>query len=151
MGCSAMETMRRSWIHRRPMNRAATVRPTGKEVTLARRRRPRPAARRVRPPVIIDARTLGEADLVTLDLLARLTLELQRRGAPAVVVRGASGSLQGFIGLCGLDALLLGEGRQPSRRGGRPNIGKKRCVSRKNVIPAIRPSRRSSTWSDHGA
>jgi hypothetical protein len=42
-------------------------------------------------------------------------------------------------------------GSQASRRGGRPKSGNSLAVSRKNVMPPIRPPAISTTWSDQGS
>lgn len=140
------------------MNPGPVGRLTGKEATLVRRRRVRSRSGAPRP-VLVDCTRLAPADLVAIDLLARIALGLRRQDR-RVVLAATSPELAGLIAACGLAAVLpcLDEAThpgeradQPGRRSGRPNIGKKRAVSRKKVIPAIRPSRSSRTWSDHGA
>lgn len=110
--------------------------------------------------MLVDCARLEPADLVTIDLLARIALGFRRQARP-VALAAVSPELVGLIEACGLAEVLpcveLRRGDdpraagQPGRRSGSPNIGKKRAVSRKNVIPAIRPSRTSRTCSDHGS
>ena len=89
-------------------------------------------------------------DLGTVDAIARIALAARRRGRRVVVV-GASVHLRELLALAGLARIVDRAGDQSSSRGGRPNRGKKRAVSRKNVIPARRSPSISSTWSDHGS
>jgi hypothetical protein len=97
------------------------------------------------------------ADRVTLDALARIALTCRRLGR-RLELRGASARLEELVIFAGLIEVLpcLPEGlegprAQASSRGGNPNIGKNRAVSRKNVIPAIRSPDSSRTWSDQGS
>jgi hypothetical protein len=98
--------------------------------------------------VLVEADGVHPIDLFAVDLLARMALELGRR-EQRLVLREAPPALVALIAGCGLAGVLpcrpAPPGRQAGRRSGSPNIGKKRSVSRKNVMPAIRPSRSSST------
>ncbi len=100
--------------------------------------------------IVCDVAALTHVDLATVDALARLRLAARRRGG-RVWLHHASPELQELLALVGLRNVVPCWPRYASRRGGRPKIGKSRAVSRKKVIPLIRPPEISSTWSDHGS
>ena len=94
--------------------------------------------------LICDVASIRRPDAATVDLLARLVLATRRRGGD-ILVRNASTELLDLLELAGLSGVVPTVPAQDSRRGGRPNIGKKRAVSRKKVIPLIQPSDSSRT------
>ena len=91
-------------------------------------------------PVSCDVDALAEPDAVTIDALARLQLTALRLGY-RVELQRARGPLVELLVLSGLSGVLRCAGwdraRQASRRGGSPNIGNRRSVSRKKLIPTI--------------
>lgn len=105
----------------------------------------------VRMTIECDVARLGPGDLAAIDALARVALAARRGGCP-LLLRGASPHLRELIELAGLRrALPCPAAAQASSRGGSPKSGKKRAVSRKKVIPAMRSPSSSTTWSDHGS
>lgn len=99
------------------------------------------------PPVLVIDGPIDHADVVGLCERVRELLEqlAARRSGGRIQVTGASSTLQEVLALAGLCDVLGAVPRYASRRGGRPNIGKKRAVSRKNVIPLIRSPDSSRT------
>jgi anti-anti-sigma regulatory factor len=81
-------------------------------------------------PLSVDARELP-ADATTLDALARLALDLGRRGRQLRLC-DPSPELLALIEFAGLSETLVGE-PQAGGRGGSPNSGNSRSVSRKKV------------------
>ena len=100
--------------------------------------------------VICDVGRLDATGLDAVALLAQLQLAARRSGG-RIQVTGASSTLREVLALAGLCDVLGAVPRYASRRGGRPNIGKKRAVSRKNVIPLIRSPDSSRTCTDQGS
>ena len=95
-------------------------------------------------PVICDVSRLVEADASAVDLLCRMAMTASRLGR-TFAIRGPAPRLRELLDLCGVAPVLkVGRG-QSSSRGGRPNSGKCFSVSRKNVIPLIRPPDTSTT------
>lgn len=98
-------------------------------------------------PVVCDVAGLVAPDATAVDLLCRLAMEACRIGRP-FAIRGAAPELRELLDLCGIAPLVpaLAAGPdQASSRGGRPKSGKNFSVSRKNVIPLIRPPDTSTT------
>ena len=94
-------------------------------------------------PVVCDVRGLA-ADGTAVDLLCRLALTARRAGRPfAILAPGRD--LRDLLDLCGIAGALAVVEDQASRRGGSPNSGKYFGVSRKNVIPLMRPPETSTT------
>lgn len=95
-------------------------------------------------PVVCDVAGLVEPDATAVDLLCRLAVEARRFGRP-FAIQGPAPELRGLLDLCGIAPIVPVRADQASRRGGRPKSGKNFSVSRKNVIPLIRPSDTSTT------
>ena len=95
-------------------------------------------------PVVCDVAGLVEPDATAVDLLCRLAVEARRAGRP-FAIRGPAPELCELLDLCGIAPVLPVRAGQASRRGGRPKSGKNFSVSRKNVIPLIRPPDTSTT------
>src|SRR5919201_515357 len=83
---------------------------------------------------ILDCGSLPEPDLATVDALARLQLDLRRRGYDLRLRNAASGLLE-LIALVGLRGVLRVESRQ------RPKNATTPAVSRKQASSPSRPSR----------
>jgi ABC-type transporter Mla MlaB component len=98
------------------------------------------------PPgrVVCRVGPLCSLDAVTVEALVRLKLTARRLGRQFVLIEVAD-DLRDLVGFMGLRPVLLASLDQASRRGGRPNSGKRASVSRKKVIPATRPPDSSST------
>jgi ABC-type transporter Mla MlaB component len=94
--------------------------------------------------LVCDVRSIIDPDAATVDALARILLTARRLEC-RMRVRNASAELRDLLDLAGLSGVVPLVPDQDSGRVGSPNIGKKRWVSRKNVIPLIRPSDNSST------
>ncbi len=97
------------------------------------------------PPLTVtcDVAAVGTPDLGTVDALARVALTARRYGADVSVV-GSTEELYRLVALVGLAGVIACPEGQSSRAG-RPKSGKNVSVSRKNVIPAMPSSDRSST------
>lgn len=89
-------------------------------------------------------------DLATVDALARMALAARRLGCGLEIER-APAELRELLELAGLARVVRCPPAQAGRRGGRPNSGKSRSVSRKKVNPAIPSPEGSRTSSDHGS
>jgi hypothetical protein len=100
-------------------------------------------------PLVIDLDGLARADVGIVDVLARVALAARRQGRQVYLQR-ASPELREIVTLVGLGAVLRSVPAQSSR-GGSPNRGKNRAVSRKKVMALIRPADSSTTWSDQGS
>jgi ABC-type transporter Mla MlaB component len=95
-------------------------------------------------PVVCDVGRLVDADTVAVDLLCRLALAAGRFGR-SFSIRGPAPELRELLDLCGIAPVLPVRPDQASSRDGRPKSGKNFSVSRKNVIPLIRPPDTSTT------
>jgi len=107
-------------------------------------------ARRDADLVVCDVGGLEPDGLDAVAMLAELQLTARRAGGRIEVI-GASADLHEVLAMAGLCHAL---GLRPAlclEAGGRPNIGKNRAVSRKNVIPLIRSPESSRTWTDQGS
>jgi hypothetical protein len=70
-------------------------------------------------PLVCDLSALGNADLETIDLLARLQLAARRHGRTIRFLH-ASPALQGLIAFAGLDAVLRVEAGREAEEGEYP-------------------------------
>jgi anti-anti-sigma regulatory factor len=95
-------------------------------------------------PVVCDVGGLVDVDASAVDFLCRLALTACRLGRPFAIV-GPAPELRELLDLCGIAPVLAVRADQPSSRGGRPKSGKNFSVSRKKVIPLIRPPDTSTT------
>jgi len=93
---------------------------------------------------VCDVGGLVDPDACTVNVLARMALTARRLGC-AISLWDASPGLRELIALCGLDGILPVMPAQSSRRAGSPNSGKNFSVSRKKVIPLMRPPDISTT------
>jgi len=94
--------------------------------------------------VVCDVGDLIDPDACTVNALARLALTSRRLGC-VISLAGASPRLVELVALCGLGDVLPVVSDQSSSRAGSPNNGKNFAVSRKNVIPLMRPPDVSTT------
>lgn len=94
--------------------------------------------------VICEVGGLIDPDACTVNALARLALTSRRLGC-VISLADASPCLLELIALCGLGDVLPVLSDQSSSRAGSPNNGKNFAVSRKNVIPLMRPPDVSTT------
>jgi anti-anti-sigma regulatory factor len=94
--------------------------------------------------VILDVGAVIEPDACTVNALARLALTSRRLGC-VIGLADASPRLLELVALCGLGNVLPVVSVQSSSRAGSPNSGKNFAVSRKNVIPLMRPPDISTT------
>jgi anti-anti-sigma regulatory factor len=69
------------------------------------------------PIIVCDLRAVRDADLATVDALARLVLDARRAGFD-LRLSGVAGGLAELFALAGLERLLVGgeAGRQPEQR-----------------------------------
>jgi anti-anti-sigma regulatory factor len=100
--------------------------------------------------VVCDVGALTDPDCVAVDALARLQLTVGRLGC-RLRLRHVSPELHALLCFVGLSEVVGTAPGQASSRGGSPNSGKNVGVSRKKMIPSIRPSLMSRTWSDQGS
>lgn len=94
--------------------------------------------------VVCDVGRVADPDMCVVEAVARLTLTARRLGC-GIALRGATADLGRLFAFAGLAGIVPAESGQSSRRGGRPKSGNQRAVSRKNVIPLIRPPDSSRT------
>jgi anti-anti-sigma regulatory factor len=94
--------------------------------------------------VVCEVGGLIDPDACTVNALARLALTSRRLGC-VISLADASPRLLELVALCGLGDVLPVASDQSSSRTGSPNNGKNFAVSRKNVIPLMRPPDVSTT------